>query len=235
MKSTPRQAFTLIELLVVIAIIAILASMLLPALKNAKELAKRIVCMSNTKQISLAKLLYTDNNDNCLPNAHATIVPDASWWCDAIFEEVGANPAIFTCPDAPENLRKMYKEFAYGAMHFYQKPSYGQNVYLYMRQPLSRPAGDYYLADGTTPAHLRLRQIKSPSICILIGDTENPTSGAINSQYLYPYSGTASYGGHLGFRHKGGGNYGMADGHAEWKSRVEGDAHKNAWFGPQGI
>ena len=62
-----RKGFTLIELLVVVAIIAILAAMLLPALSKARERARQGVCMGNLKQLSLAWLMYANDNDEYFP------------------------------------------------------------------------------------------------------------------------------------------------------------------------
>lgn len=59
-----KKGFTLIELLVVIAIIALLLSIMMPALNKAKEQAKSVICKSNLKQMHLGVLLYTNDNNN---------------------------------------------------------------------------------------------------------------------------------------------------------------------------
>lgn len=61
------KRFTLVELLVVIAIISILAGMLLPALRQARDTAHGIVCTNNLKQISQAMLFYSSDNKGLLP------------------------------------------------------------------------------------------------------------------------------------------------------------------------
>jgi len=77
-----RRGFTLIELLVVISIIALLMSMTLPSLNRAREAGKRIVCMNNLRQLTIAWYFYADDNGDslCSPDTDWNDTPTSSHW-----------------------------------------------------------------------------------------------------------------------------------------------------------
>ncbi len=88
--------FTLIELLVVIAIIAILAALLFPVFSQAKEAAKKSACLSNTNQLSLGVILYSDDyDDELMPVADPT---NTVFWVD-LEEPYIKNAQVRVCPD----------------------------------------------------------------------------------------------------------------------------------------
>jgi prepilin-type N-terminal cleavage/methylation domain-containing protein len=92
LASFEAGAFTLIELLVVIAIIAILAAMLLPALARAKDTAKRISCLNNLQQLSLAAHIYVDDNQGAYPMRSGN-----DRWPDKFYDNYGKNLKLLLC------------------------------------------------------------------------------------------------------------------------------------------
>ncbi len=130
-----KKGFTLIELLVVIAIIALLLAILLPSLNRAKELAKRVYCLSNTKSLTMAWIMYTEDNDGEIINssttdayqrgdlgwAPAALLTGAPDWLkkdvdtqladlekSALFPYLGDSKGVFRCPTQKKELMSSY-------------------------------------------------------------------------------------------------------------------------------
>lgn len=95
------RAFTLVELLVVIAIIALLMSILMPALARVREQAKAVLCQSNLKQLAACFSMYTGDNDGSFMEGYWGL-PDctsSNWWPQAI-KPYYSDPHVCLCPVA---------------------------------------------------------------------------------------------------------------------------------------
>jgi prepilin-type N-terminal cleavage/methylation domain-containing protein/prepilin-type processing-associated H-X9-DG protein len=119
-----QRGFTLIELLVVIAIIALLLALLMPALERARELGRRSVCLGNLKDLSLAWVMYADDNEGKLVYGQTADVPfTTTSSAGVVYQEI---PWVFeTDPEnADQSISSSYAQeaaFKEGALWSYSK------------------------------------------------------------------------------------------------------------------
>ena len=159
------KAFTLIELLVVIAIIAMLLSILAPALKAVKKRAQGVVCRSNLKQVGLAANLYAENWKNYIPRGAGGSSGEDIIWFTAFMPYLGHDrlPTLVDDDDNPDNDISDYR-----SVKIYRCPLYPDK-----RQTVCYVINgwDSILDEGTEPTNLL--EIKHPARTIYLADNED--------------------------------------------------------------
>jgi prepilin-type N-terminal cleavage/methylation domain-containing protein/prepilin-type processing-associated H-X9-DG protein len=144
-----RRAFTLIELLVVVAIIAILASLLLPALASAKGKSQAARCLNNLKQLGLATLMYAQDYRNAV-QIDAPLNPGVTWGSILSTNQNLKALDLFVCPTySPRRFTNWFK--TYGVR---QDPppenTEGDFGEILAVETITRPVDYLHLADTTS-------------------------------------------------------------------------------------
>ncbi len=113
-KNINKRAFTLIELLVVISIIALLVSILMPSLNQARERARRLLCASNQRQIGLSLHMYSGTNNDKLPmNMRGVWLWDIAYSTADYIIKTGGDRKTFYCPSDKTKTPEMSHRWQY--------------------------------------------------------------------------------------------------------------------------